>query len=285
MLSLSTLFHLLLTVTFDTSLPTKTVKGYFTSYLHPTLHFHSRPHIFFTSHIHLFTSHNRPSTKTFLHSAGAHEDRMDPIQNERANRKFLVLNLQEYGDENDGALVKRICASINDEIELIDEEKDRQGESVDWGLKIEDFQHVIQTDKTRLHQQGVEGDLDHCYALVELRLWEDEVADYQKQCLELMLEKEDEDEDGQDKDGQDEDDLDDILDTILWETTAREEVQFLQTKTWKGEGEGPAEDEKTKIELLRECFKDGEAELARQEGWTAEKAKEAYGLVKQAFLG
>lgn len=199
---------------------------------------------------------------------------MDRIQDERANRKFLVLNLKEYGDEDDGLLVTRVCASINDEIELIDEEKRRQGKSTDWGLRITDFQHVIQTDKTRLEKEGVEGDLDHCYGLVELRLWEEEIADSQNERLELMSEGKYKEEEG----------LADILETILDEMIAREDVQFLQMKTWKGTGEGPAEDEKTLLELLKETLKEGVSDLAEEDGWTTEKAREAYTHVKQALL-
>ena len=199
---------------------------------------------------------------------------MDPIQNERANRKFLVLNLQEYGDDDEGLLVTRICASIKDEIELIDDEKRRHGDSTNWGLRITDFQHVIQTDKTRLEKEGVEGDLDHCYGLVELALWEEELEGHQAERLELMLEGRYKDEEG----------IADILETVLDEMTAREDVQFLRIKTWTGEGEGPAEDEKTLVELLKETLKEGVSELAEENGWTMEKAQEAYACVKQALL-
>ena len=199
---------------------------------------------------------------------------MDRIQDERANRKFLVLNLQEYGDEDDGLLVKRICASIKDEIELIDEEKRRQGKSTNWGLTITDFQHVIQMDKARLEKEGVEGDLDHCYGLVELRLWQEQVADSQNERLELMLE-------GKYKD---EIELPDIVETILDEMIARENV--LQIKTWTGVGEGPGaeEEQKTLLELLKETLKEGVSDLAEEDGWTTEKSQEASAHVKRALL-
>ncbi|MDI1490125.1 MAG: hypothetical protein OHK93_001325 [Ramalina farinacea] len=201
---------------------------------------------------------------------------MDRIQDERANRKFLVLNLQEYGDDNDESLVKRICASIKDEIELIDEEKRRQGKSINWGLTILDFQHVIQMDKARLEKEGVEGDLDHYYGLVELRLWEEQVADSQNERLELMLE-------GKYKD---EIELPDIVETILDEMIARENVEILQIKTRTGVGEGPGaeEEQKTLLELLKETLKDGVSELADEDGWTTEKAQETYAHVKRALL-
>ena len=201
---------------------------------------------------------------------------MDRIQDERANRKFLVLNLQEYGDEDDGLLVTRICASIKDEIKLINEEKRRRGESKNWGLTILDFQHVIQMDKARLEKEGVEGDLDHCYGLVELRLWEEEVADSQNERLELMLEGK----------YTDEVELPDILETILDEMNCRENVQTLQIKTRTGVGEGPGvkEELNTLLELLKETLKEGVSDLAEEDGWTMEKAREAYAHVKRALL-
>ena len=132
-------------------------------------------------------------------------------------------------------------------------------------------------DKKRLEPRHESHGIKRFYALVERDFVMVDIQDLKIERLKYMVAGTYKDED---KRG-----LSRVIDTILEEMNALNEVQRLERKSrYPGDGTGNIT-QKTHHELLKETWKECVSDLAEQDGWTTLRAQEAYEIVKRALVG